>query len=111
MRIYEDHNGIAVNAISTENDVDVEGHNYQVLHGTTQSNIHFQHGTVTDNGLNGVTNEALLSILLHRLHYLNDKFPCVENLLAIDHINNALCHLEKRTQSRIERGVEGVNVE
>lgn len=57
----------------------------------------------------GTTNEELLSVLINRLNYLNDKFPCRENSIAITHIETALLWLNKRTQDRVNRGVEGKN--
>lgn len=55
----------------------------------------------------GTTNEELLEILLDRLNFLNSKFPCRENEVAITHIATALLWLNKRTSDRIKRGVEG----
>jgi hypothetical protein len=111
MRIHTDHNGVAVNAISTWIDgTDVAGHVYQVLTGTSLLNVEFQRGGVADNGVNGVTNEALLAILIHRTKHLNGKFPCDENFRAITHMEEALVNLEVRSARRIVRGVEGKDV-
>ena len=55
----------------------------------------------------GTTNEELLEILIDRLNYLNNKFPCRENAVAITHIETALLWLNKRTNDRLKRGVEG----
>ena len=110
MRIHTDHNGVAVNAISKTHDgKDVEGHLYNILHGVTQTDIHFQDGPVAEFGVNGPTNEALLAILIHRTKFLNGKFPCRENSLAITKMEEALMWLEKRTAERQARGVEGKN--
>lgn len=107
-RIHTDHNGVAVNAISRLSDgTEVEGHYYQVLAGPKNSVIEFQRGGVADNGVNGVTNEALLAILIHRTKFLNAKFPCDENDRAIQHMEEALVNLEVRTARRMVRGVEG----
>lgn len=111
MRIYTDHNGVAVNAISKTHDgQDVEGHLYQVLSGSKVQEIAFQLGPVKDAGVNGATNESLLAALIHRLQFLNGKFPCRENSLAITKMQEALMWLEKRTSDRVARGVEGQNV-
>lgn len=111
MRIHTDHNGVAVNAISAIADgTDVEGHQYQVLAGTYNIDLEFQNGPVQENGVNGLTNEALLAVLIHRTNYLNKKFPCRENSIAITNMEQALMWLEKRTAGRIERGVEGKDV-
>lgn len=111
MRIYTDHNGVAVNAISALADgTQVEGHRYDILAGSNTSTVLFQNGPVKEVGVNGVTNEALLAVLIHRTKFLDAKFPCDENKRAIQHLEEALVNLEVRTARRIARGVEGVNI-
>lgn len=111
MRIYTDHNGVAVNAISRLADgTNVEGHVYQVLAGTKTLAVEFQRGGVAANGVNGVTNEALLNIVQHRLEFLNRQFPCAENAAAIKGVVDALFQLEARTLDRLARSVEGMEV-
>lgn len=111
MRIHTDHNGVAVNAIiSLEDGTKVEGHEYQVLSGVSTTRILFQRGAVKENGVNGLTNEALLAILIHRTKFLDDIFPCQENKRAIQHMEDALTNLEVRTARRMVRGVEGKEV-
>jgi hypothetical protein len=58
----------------------------------------------------GATNEDLLAVLIDRLNYLNAKFPCRENSIAITHIETALLWLNKRTADRVKRGVEGKQI-
>lgn len=58
----------------------------------------------------GTTNEELIEILLDRLEFLNKKFPCRENSLAITHIEIGLLWLNRRTENRKKRGVEGKHV-
>lgn len=65
-----------------------------------------QLATVND----GTTNEEVLAVLLDRLNFLNSKFPCRENSVAITHIETALLWLNHRTASRVARGVEGKNI-
>lgn len=109
-RIHTDHNGVAVNAISrTSAGAPVEGHLYQVIHGTTESTIQFQLGPVSLAGVNGLTNEALLAILIHRTKYLDHQFPCRENSIAITKMEEAAMWFDKRTRDRQHRGVEGKN--
>ena len=55
----------------------------------------------------GTTNEEVLEVLIDRMKYLNDKFPCTENHLVINHLDFALFQLNERTRKRIERNVEG----
>lgn len=57
----------------------------------------------------GTTNEDLLEVLLDRLRFLNKKAPCMENQLAIYRLDEALFWLNKRTENRKNRGVEGTN--
>jgi hypothetical protein len=108
MRIHTDKNGVAVNAISTLADgSNVAGHLYQVLAGPNTITVEFQNGAVKERGVNGVTNEALLAILIHRTQVLNERFPCRENSIAITKMQEALMWFDKRTADREARGVEG----
>lgn len=62
--------------------------------------------TVSD----GTTNEAMLEVLIDRMKFLQDKFPCKENAIVITNLEESLMCLEKRTKDRITRGVEGENL-
>lgn len=55
----------------------------------------------------GTTNEEVLVMLIDRLQFLQDKFPCYENGIAILRLTEALLLLMKRTQDRQARNVEG----
>jgi hypothetical protein len=55
----------------------------------------------------GTTNEDLLEVLIDRMNYLQSKFPCRENAIAITKLDEALLWLEKRTNDRKKRQVEG----
>lgn len=111
MRILTDDNGVAVNAISSLSDgTKVAGHYYQVLAGLTAVDIKFQRGAVLANGVNGITSEALLAIVLHRTKFLDGEFPCVENTAAIAGVEAALAAFDNRTAARKARGVEGKEV-
>jgi predicted flavoprotein YhiN len=55
----------------------------------------------------GTTNEEVLEMLINRMEYLQKKFPCKENACCITHLQEALMWLEKRTNDRIKRNVEG----
>lgn len=111
MRIYTDHNGVYVNAVSqTADGKDVSAHLYLTQAGGKASTVEFQTGPVPANGVNGVTNEALLAILIHRTKALDAKFGCDENKRAIQHMEEALVNFEVRTARRMVRGVEGKEV-
>ena len=75
---------------------------------TSEFRIHFQHGPIAEHGVNGLTNEALLSIVRDRLEGAQTgDFRCRENALAITAIEEASLWLAKRTLDRMARGVEG----
>ena len=74
------------------------------------SEVSFQDGPIPANGVNGLTSEAVLAILIHRTSTLNANFPCEENELAILHMKKALDWFNTRTAKRKARGVEGKNV-
>ncbi|EKD22693.1 MAG: hypothetical protein ACD_84C00005G0001 [uncultured bacterium] len=106
VEIYNDTNGFKVNASLMPSEA--EGHRYVALVGTrVLCQLMFQQGPVRDNGINGLTNEALLAILIHRTEILDTQFPCVENKLALESMKDALWAFNERTNKRIARGVEG----
>lgn len=59
--------------------------------------------TVSD----GTTNEAILTVLIDRLQFLQSKFPCRENAIVITKLEESLMWLEKRTADRVKRNVDG----
>lgn len=74
------------------------------------ANIKFQKGAVKENGINGCQNEHLIGIVIDRLQCLNQgDFACRENSIAITKLEEALLWLNKRTQDRIARNVEGTS--
>ena len=88
------------------------GHSYWVnvmCHDTESvrelATVDFQNGPISKNGVNGLTNEALLTILIHRTMALNEQFPCTENVKAAAHMKYALDYFNLRTSDRKIRGV------
>ena len=72
--------------------------------------ISFQKGPIKENGVNGCHNEDLIAIVIERLQsFQNSEFSCRENALAITKLEEALLWLNKRTNNRKNRGVEGTN--
>lgn len=72
--------------------------------------IVFQDGPIGAVGLNGVSNEALLAIVRHRLKgFQSGQFACRENALALTKLEEALHWLLHRTRERGARGVEGTH--
>lgn len=76
----------------------------------SEVSIIFQCGPINEHGVNGVTQEALLAIVVDRLRsFQAGPFSCRENALALTHIETGLLWLQKRTLDRMRRGVEGTN--
>ena len=72
--------------------------------------VPFQKGTVKEAGVNGVTNEALLAIVIDRLRsFQAGPFACEENALSLNHCEKALMWLQRRTRELIKRDVEGTH--
>jgi hypothetical protein len=72
-------------------------------------NLTFQDGPIAE-GINGITNEALLAIVCDRLEgFQSGQYKCRENALAITKLEEAMHWLNHRTQQRLQRGVEGTH--
>lgn len=72
--------------------------------------IYFQNGPIAEAGVNGVTHEALIAILLDRLRsFQAGPFACRENALALTKLEEAQHWLHHRTLARMQRGVEGTH--
>lgn len=70
----------------------------------------FQNGPIKEVGINGVTHEALLAIVIDRLSaFQAGPYACLENHVALAHCEDALRCLHVRTRARIARGVEGTH--
>ena len=70
--------------------------------------IYFQKGPIKEFGVNGVTQEALLAIVIDRLRsFQAGPFACGWNAEALEDCEHALFMLQTRTRQRIERGLEG----
>ena len=97
-----------------------EGHLYELANFENKEakgqEIQFiEKGNLSDNSISlvtindGTTNEEVIEVLIDRLQYLNGKFPCRENSIAITKLEEALMWLNKRTEDRLKRNVEGTN--
>lgn len=70
----------------------------------------FQNGPIGEKGVNGVTHEALLAILVDRMEaFQRGQYACRENALALTHLQDAQHWLHHRTLARMQRGVEGTH--
>lgn len=78
--------------------------------GVDKKIILFQNGPIKEFGVNGLTQESLLAIIIDRLEcFQNGPFKSDYNQEALEHCQKALNALQKRTRERISRGVEGQN--
>lgn len=72
--------------------------------------LNFQNGPIKEAGVNGITNEILIAVVIDRLEaFQKGKFGCADNEHAILHLRLSLQHLQNRTKDRIRRGVEGTH--
>ena len=93
-------------------------HEYQVTGYASKDGVHngclrisFQEGPIAEAGVNGVTQEVLIAIVIDRLRsFQQGKFACRENALALTKLEEAQLWLFSRTLKRMQRGVEGTNV-
>jgi hypothetical protein len=70
----------------------------------------FQNGPIKEFGVNGVTHEALLAIIIDRLSaFQRGPFPSDETQGALEHCTTALEYLKRRISERMARGVEGTH--
>lgn len=58
--------------------------------------IKFQSGLPVNNGINGITNEILLAILIDRLNKLDKNYPDIRNKYAISCLQHSLDVLRER---------------
>lgn len=72
--------------------------------------ILFQNGPIAEVGVNGITHEALLAILIDRLEaFQRGKYASDHNAWALDALRSAQHFLHERTRERMARGVEGTS--
>lgn len=77
-----------------------------------QSNVEisFQNGPIQEFGVNGISGEALLAIVIDRLRcFQAGPYASNENMHALTYLQQALDWLQKRTKERLARGVEGTS--
>lgn len=132
MRIIEDHKVNPANDTLTLAAIDEPGsgganHLYMVTGFNSQSNpscpwqaahgapavhsrILFQNGPIAEAGVNGLTHEVLLAILADRLRgFQAGPYHSADNAEALACIEQAQAALQRRTRSRMARGVEGTH--
>lgn len=70
-----------------------------------------QNGPLKPFGLNGCQVTDILAFCLELYHSLNETLPCKENIETIRDLGSALNWQIKRTQDRINRNVEGYQLD
>lgn len=118
MKELHEHEQNAANKMLEVKAVDEPGpggahHEYHVRWDDKLCVFPFQNGPIQEVGVNGITNEVLLAVILDRLRdfqgdeFTKNKFACRENAMAITKLEEGLMWLHKRTREREARGVEG----
>ena len=117
MRTIESHKVNPANDVLTIEVIDVPGHGganheYRISGFDAQTAVHlsFQNGPIAEAGVNGLTHEALLAILIDRLvGFQSGPFANGYNDAALAHLQAAQRSLHSRTQERMARSVEGTH--
>lgn len=116
MRVIEDHKVNSANdrinlAVLDEPGAGGACHEYEAtLPDGRATRISFQNGPINEAGVNGLTQEVLLAIVVDRLRaFQSGPFACRENALALTKIEEAQHWLHSRTRARMSRGVEGTH--
>jgi len=72
--------------------------------------INFQNGPVKESGINGISNESLLAIVIDRMQgFQSGDYRTREGALALTKLEKAMLWLHSRTRDRLERRVEGTH--
>jgi hypothetical protein len=91
---------------TNQSDPFVSRHGQSAKHST----ILFQNGPIKEVGVNGLTQEALVAVVIDRMEsFQNGPYACEQNAKALYHLGRALGYLQLRTLQRIARGVEGTH--
>ena len=78
----------------------------------TYCDIRFQKGPIAEVGVNGISNESLLAVLIDRMKgFVDGPYSCEENVEALRCLIAAKQALHKRTEERVSRGVEGTSAQ
>ena len=70
-----------------------------------------QNGPIKEVGVNGCQVDTLVEAAKAIIEGLNAKYPCYENVRAIEGLKDALKALDDRKKAREARGVEGLSKE
>lgn len=99
---------VSGNRLNTQLEVLKENsQHYEIKHPDVWVVLQFQKGD-PDEGINGISNEALLAVLIDRIRdFQQSSFSCRENSLVLTKLEEAMHWLNHRTLDRLARGVEG----
>ena len=76
----------------------------------SRTTIIFQNGPINEVGVNGLTHEALLSVLCDRMRgFQSGPYASGDIAEALICMEQAMAALQRRTRARMERGVEGTH--
>lgn len=115
--IYSDSDG---RSVFSPTSVEIDGEKHPLLAGRTYMvdvnelrtiDIEFQAGNPAVNGVNGLTNELLLAILIDRTKVLDSEQPCEHNQKALTYMEMALDSFNARTQSRTQATMSGLPID
>jgi len=86
-------------------------HNYMLtLEGQGSVRLYFQNGPLKEAGVNGISVESLLAVVIDRLEgFQSGKFACESNQAALDSTRGALHALLSRREDRQRREVLGTH--
>lgn len=85
-------------------------HKYLIGAPVWMHSILFQNGPIKEAGVNGLTHEALLAIIIDRLLcFQRGPYASTHNAEALKYCQKALMYLQTRTRERIARGLEGTH--
>lgn len=74
------------------------------------TSISFQNGPIAEAGVNGLTHEVLIAVVVDRMRdFQRGPYACRENAIALTKLEEAQHWLHSRTKARISRGVEGTH--
>lgn len=72
--------------------------------------IRFQNGPIKEAGINGITHENLVAILIDRFEgFQTGPYACAENAEVLELFQRAQTAMKRRTEARLARGVEGTH--
>lgn len=104
------HHAYAISGFETSTNKSAFDEDGALIGDSSELVIFFQNGPIKEVGINGITHEALLAILIHRLQcFQNGPYTSPYNLDAVSHCQEALKALKARTAARMERAVEGTH--